>query len=259
VTQAPAARVASRLAAILPDPLPPRRPFVIGIAGAQGSGKSTAAALLAALLRKRGLRVAILSIDDLYLDRGARERLARDVHPLFVTRGVPGTHDPTLGLAIIAALGRAGRVAVPRFDKARDRQGKPDAVAAPVDVLLLEGWCVGARPQEDAALADPINALEAEEDAAGRWRRHANTALAGDYQRLFARIDRLVLLAAPGFDVVAGWRREQERGLDDGMDDAAVARFVEHYRRLSLHMLAEMPGRADLVIHLAPDRMPVDA
>lgn len=235
------------------------RPFVYGLCGAQGSGKSTAVARLADRLVHARRRVAVLSLDDLYLPRAARAALAATVHPLFRTRGVPGTHDVALGLATLDALAQPGIIALPRFDKANDTRADPATwprVAAPVDIVLFEGWCVGARPQPAAALATPVNALEHDEDVDGRWRRHVNDALAGPYRRLFARIDRLALLAAPGFDVVAGWRQDQERGLNGAhvMTDAAIDRFVAHYQRLTEHILTEMPSRADLVIRLDATR-----
>lgn len=124
-------------------------------------------------------------------------------------------------------------------------------------MLLLEGWCLGAVPQTD--LSAPVNALEAEEDPSGLWRSHVNAALAGDYQRLFARIDLLVLLAAPGWDVVAKWREQQEaelrqRGGAAVMNPAQVSRFIQHYERLTRWILEEMPMRADLTVRLGPDR-----
>lgn len=237
------------------------QPLVMGLCGAQGSGKSTLADRLEARLAERGPRTAILSLDDLYLPREARTAMARDVHPLFRTRGVPGTHDVPLGLATLDALIAGRPVRLPRFDKARDTR-LPEAdwpvVEHPVDIVLFEGWCVGARPEPDVALAEPINMLERDEDGDGRWRRAANHALAGAYQALFARIDRLVFLAAPGFDVVAGWRTQQEHDLrartGQGMGDEEVARFVLFYERLTRHILREMPARADLVIRLDRDR-----
>ncbi len=240
-----------------------RRPLVLGICGAQGSGKSTLAATLAEALAGQGRRAAVLSLDDLYLTRAERGELARTAHPLLATRGVPGTHDPALGLEVIARLERGEAAALPRFDKARDDRAPPAQwPQAPehCEVLILEGWCLGARPQDEAALAQPVNALEANEDPAGVWRRHANDALAGAYAPLFARIDALVLLAAPGFEVVHGWRLEQERALGAGpgaMDAAAIARFIAHYERLTRHILTEMPPRADLVVRLGQDRAPL--
>ncbi len=244
------------------------RPVVIGLCGAQGSGKTTLARAVLDACGREGLRAAGLSIDDLYLTRAERDVLASDIHPLLGTRGVPGTHDVALGLSVFDALREGEGLALPRFDKARDDRAAPKTWAhAPADceVLLFEGWCVGARPQPEQDLAEPINTLEAEEDAEGVWRRYVNTALAGAYQDLFAQIDRLVLLAAPGFDVVHGWRLEQERDLAATadadtrvMDDAAIARFIAHYERLTRYILSEMPDRADLVVKLDAGRQPVE-
>lgn len=238
------------------------RPLVVGICGAQGSGKSTLVAALAEQLECEGIAAA-LSLDDLYLTRAQRATLAREVHPLLATRGVPGTHDVGLGLQILDALAQGEAARLPRFDKALDDRA-PSAAwpSAPSDtqVLLLEGWCIGARPQAEAALAAPVNALEQVEDPDGIWRCYANTALSGSYQSLFARIDLLVLLAAPGWDIVARWREQQEaelRASSTGagvMTPAEVTRFIQHYERLTRHILAEMPSRADVVVRLGERR-----
>jgi D-glycerate 3-kinase len=245
----------------------PGRMLVVGLCGAQGSGKSTLANAVLGRLEQAGLAAAVLSLDDLYLTRAEREELARGVHPLLATRGVPGTHDVALGRGVIAALERGEPAALPRFDKARDdRAAVEDWGQAPAgcQVLLFEGWCVGAKAQEDSALVQPINALERDEDADGVWRHYANSALAGPYQALFARIDRLVLLAAPGFDVVLGWRQQQEDELraragahaPGVMDEMTLVRFIQHYERLTRHILTEMLPRADILALLAEDRSP---
>jgi D-glycerate 3-kinase len=240
-------------------------PLLIGVCGAQGSGKSTLCAALQTRLAADGLASVSLSLDDFYLPRVERERLAVEVHPLLRSRGVPGTHDVDLCMQVIEALSRSGEVAIPRFDKSVDdrlpRQ-QWDVVQTPLRVILLEGWCVGAVAQSEKYLAEPVNALEAHEDADGRWRRYVNAQLAGPYQLLFAALDRLVLLAAPGFEVVQGWRLQQEQALRHRVGDAAaglmdaaqIARFIQHYERLTRHILAEMPPRADLVLPLTPQR-----
>lgn len=242
-----------------------RRPLVVGINGAQGAGKSTLCRFLEALLEQRGLRAATLSLDDLYLTRAERLALARDEHPLFATRGVPGTHDVVLGEAILDAL-RAGRATVlPRFDKAADdRAPNGTTIEGPVDVVLFEGWCVGAVPQPAAILREPINRLEAEEDPDGTWRREVNRRLATDYAELFARIDLLVMLKVESFEAVRANRRLQEHKLaarnptgEALMDDAALDRFLMHYERLTRWMLREMPRRADVSIEIGPDQRPV--
>ncbi|WNO52401.1 adenylyl-sulfate kinase [Stakelama saccharophila] len=241
-----------------------RRPIVLGLCGAQGSGKSTIAATLERRLRESGTNVATLSLDDLYLTHTQRRQRARNVHPLFATRGVPGTHDIALGEAIFAALDAGAPTRLPRFDKSSDDRARADErpiLELPLDVLIFEGWCVGAQPQPAEALASPINMLEADEDPDGIWRRYANDALARPYQRLFARIDRLVLLAAPSFAVVRRWRLEQEEALRRDrphgralMDRSAIDRFIAHYERLTRHILIEMPDRADLVLRLDEQR-----
>jgi D-glycerate 3-kinase len=237
-------------------------PLVVGLCGPQGSGKSTAALDTAHRLEERGLSSAILSLDDLYLRRSERLELAERVHPLLATRGPPGTHDVGLGLRTLDALAGRGAVRLPRFDKAADDRAPEQTwptIEAPVDCVLFEGWCVGARPQPQAALTAPINALEAEADADGRWRRFVNQALGGDYQVLFGRIDLLIELRAPSFEQVLAWRNEQEAPLrrtggPGVMDEAQLARFIQHYERLTRWIDQEMPARADMVMDLAADR-----
>ncbi len=243
------------------------RPVVIGLCGAQGSGKSTLAAEVMQHCSREKRHAAILSLDDLYLTHDERADLGRSLHPLFATRGVPGTHDIALGLEVLDTLESGLPAALPRFDKLRDdRMPERDwpIVAPGCEVLLFEGWCLGAFPQPGSELRQPVNFLEASEDPDGRWRRIVNDTLGDSYQRLFARIDRLLLLAAPGFEVVHGWRLEQERGLapsDAGtrrMDEQAVARFIAHYERLTRWILAEMPARADLLVRLDEKRRVIE-
>lgn len=240
--------------------------MIVGLCGAQGSGKSTLAEALDARLKTEGLTSAIVSLDDLYLTREDREALAREVHPLLRTRGVPGTHDVALGIELFDALGRSGAIGLPRFDKSVDTRALVadwPVVEAPIDILIFEGWCVGAIPQGSDALAEPINALERGQDSGGVWRNYANNALADPYQALFGRIDMLVMLAAPGFDIVRQWRTQQEHGLRNAkgrsggagiMSDAEVGTFVQYYERLTRHILAEMPARADLTLFLDEER-----
>ncbi len=242
------------------------RPIVAGLCGAQGSGKSTMSARLARRLNAAGMPSAVLSLDDFYLTRAERAALGRNVHPLLETRGVPGTHDLALARSTIASLtGKPGLVAAPHFDKTVDDRAAPaawQAYQAPVSVVILEGWCVGARPIPHDDLIQPINTLERDEDASGTWRRHVNAALQGDYRALFESLDLRILLRAPDFACVHGWRLEQEMGLArkerhalPAMDAPAIARFIAHYERLTRWIMADEP--ADLVIEIGPDRTPL--
>ena len=240
-----------------------KRTAVIGLCGAQGSGKTTIARYAARLLEQRGMHAVALSLDDFYLSHEARQRLAREVHPLLAVRGPPGTHDVGMAGAALDQLRARGKVSLPRFDKASDNRAPRAAwptVASPVDVILLEGWCVGAVSQGRAALATPVNDLERDEDPDGVWRGYVNDQLDGPYQALFARLHDLVFLEAPSFEVVTRWRAEQEAKLRatgaGGMSDAEIARFVAHYERLTRWILAEMPARADWVVTLDTERNP---
>lgn len=241
------------------------KPLIVGINGAQGSGKSTVCRFLEALLKTRGLRAFTLSLDDLYLTKAERAALAAEVHPLFATRGVPGTHAIGMGLDIIESVLAGRAFTLPRFDKAADdRTAEGETITGPVDVLLLEGWCIGALPQPAEALAQPVNALEAEEDADGIWRTLVNRFLGGDYARLFGMIDLLIMLKVASFDAVIVNRSLQEAKLratnpdaPGVMDEHALTRFVSHYERLTRWMLAEMPARADLVFEIGQDQRPL--
>jgi D-glycerate 3-kinase len=237
-----------------------KRPLLVGINGAQGSGKTTLCKFLEPLLAERGLRAVILSLDDLYLSRAERALAAADHHPLFATRGVPGTHDVERGMAILDRLLAGKSAELPVFDKALDEpSAETRHVEGPVDIVLFEGWCVGAAPQTAADLREPVNALERDEEPDGIWRREVNRRLATDYAELFARIDLLVVLKVPDFESVRAHRRVQEKRLGWGpavMGEAALDRFLAHYQRLTEHMFREMPARADILVEIGRDQRP---
>ncbi|HET7779948.1 MAG TPA: kinase [Rudaea sp.] len=241
------------------------RPWLIGLSGLQGSGKSTLAGQLVELAARRAIGALALSIDDFYFGRAARQRLARDVHPLLATRGVPGTHDVDLLLGTLDALRTATPrrpARVPRFDKGLDTRVAPSrwrSVARKPDFVILEGWCIGVPPQDEAALLKPVNELERDEDRDARWRNWVNAQLARHYVPLWQRLDRLVMLQAPSCAIVARWRDEQERALrrrnaPRALSPAALRRFLMHYERLSRQALKTLPARADLRIVLDEDR-----
>ncbi|WP_407352446.1 kinase [Luteimonas sp. R10] len=238
---------------------------VYGICGLQGSGKSTLADQVAALARARGIRTTTVSLDDFYLERAARAALARDVHPLLATRGPPGTHDLALACATLDALRAGAAVAVPRFDKIADtRLPRGDWPCVEGTALtIFEGWCLCTPAEDAAALAEPVNALERDEDRDGAWRSHCNRALARDYPRLWRRIDRLLFLRPPGFDIVPAWRWQQEQTLQRAapprrrtMSRAEVERFVQHYERVSRQALRTLPAIAQWTVALSADRVP---
>lgn len=238
-------------------------PFLVGISGAQGSGKSTLADLVAFYAEAENLNVAAFSLDDFYLSRAEREQLSIKVHPLLRTRGVPGTHDISLltdTLDSLACLREGQTLAIPRFDKlADDRlpESEWSRVSGTVDMVIFEGWCVGAQPQAIEELRKPINALEEREDTQAHWRNWVNQQLTNDYQKLWSRIDLLAFIRAPDFASVLGWREEQELRLAEssGSNEAPMTRdqlqrFIQHYQRITEHNLDILPDIADVVFSL---------
>ena len=243
-----------QLAALLVDDWQRRNVASVGIGGGQGAGKSTLARLLAQAGELLSRRVLTLSLDDFYLTRAERERLAATAHPLFRTRGPPGTHDVASLCAIVRQLkdGHVASVAVPRFDKGADDRTGQATVHGPVDTIVVEGWCIGAEAAKPEELAAPINALEQQEDADGRWRRSIDQALAQGYAALHRELDELIFLAVPDLDAVLRWRtkQEQERPRTQRMAAADLARFIQHYERITRRMIAHLPGRANVVAYL---------
>ena len=239
-------------------------PFLIGINGAQGTGKSTLAKLLSALLTSSGYRTVNLSIDDFYYSKAKRQELADEIHPLLRSRGVPGTHDVDLALNLIEQLCAAGsnqQITLPRFDKSLD-DCRPVAaceqIQGPIDIIILEGWFVGAKAQAGDELTQAINELEINEDSDGRWRAYVNQQLAGSYQSLFEKIHILLMLQAPGFEQILEWRSLQEEKLrtlavtnaSGLMDRKAIKHFIQHFERLTRHCLRTLPDSADRVFRL---------
>ncbi len=267
---------------------------VYGITGLQGTGKSTLGAQMAALAKTRGLAVVVLSIDDFYLGRRERLRLGRAVHPLLATRGPPGTHDVALACATIDSLKRGplkrGQsevspgstwlnssviareihsdpflVALPHFDKIADRRLPPSRwtlITRAPDLIVFEGWFLKVPAEDSAALLHPLNALERDADPTGAWRAYCNRALAA-YAPLWERIDRLLFLQGPGFEVVPDWRWQQEVALQaanprrDAMRHEAVARFVLFFERVSRQALRTLPAIADRTIRIDAMRGPL--
>jgi D-glycerate 3-kinase len=181
------------------------------------------------------------------------------VHPLFATRGPPGTHDADLFHATLDALQNAdpdSRTPIPAFDKVADDalprsrwpifQGRPN-------LILIDGWCLGAATQDVGDLRPPVNLLEEKEDPNAAWRSAVNDFLFLPCQGLFVRLDAILHLRPPSFEIVLDWRCQQEESLLGrsltGRDRDRIARFIQHYERITRHMMAG-GRRADIEIQL---------
>jgi D-glycerate 3-kinase len=247
-----------------------KRPLLVALNGCQGSGKSTLADFLCtSLATEHGLNAVTLSLDDFYLTAAERTALAQSVHPLLLTRGVPGTHDMALlrhTLKQLLDTQRPEPVAIPRFNKAEDdrhQRANWDDIAEPVQIILLEGWCLGALPQSSEALSQPLNQLERNEDPDARWRQYSNAVLESQFLPIYALVDQWIMLCAPAFDCVFRWRQEQERKLAASlpvqkssklMDDIALQRFVQHYERITRQCLRTMPEHINHLYELDQQR-----
>ncbi|MBE9537897.1 MAG: zeta toxin family protein [Proteobacteria bacterium] len=250
------------------------RPLLLAVNGSQGSGKSTLADYLVASLKfEHQLSVVTLSLDDFYYTHSERLQLSRKVHPLLATRGVPGTHDMELLNRTLDALlasprspGRSTAVNIPRFDKANDDrlpESGWETISGPLDIIILEGWCLGVRPQSAQQLELPVNDLEKNEDAQGVWRFYVNDKIQSQLLPLYNRVDRWLMLQATSFDCVFRWRLEQEQKLAQSlshktssktMGEAEIARFIQYYQRLTEQCIKDLPGKVHYLYQLDKGR-----
>ena len=243
------------------------KPFILGINGSQGSGKSTLSKLLKELLSTSyNLNVAILSIDDFYLTREERLKMAENIHPLFETRGPPKTHDLNLAIKTIeelSSLTKEQQYSYPSFNKAVDDRApefKWPKISGPLDLIIFEGWLVGAEAQNQSKLNKPLNSLEAKEDEQLVWRTSVNDELK-NYQQLWQCIDKLIFLKSPSTDAIIEWRKKQERKLAESspgsfiMNEAEIERFFMFYERITLHCLSTLGDKADIVFTLGLDHV----
>jgi len=235
---------------------------VIGLSGGQGSGKSTISNILKIILKEGfNLETVIFSIDDFYKTFKQRKLMSQKISPLFLTRGVPGTHDTRMLHSCINKLKKSkfNKIIIPKFDKSiddRSSKSKWIRVNKKPHVVIFEGWCVGVTPQKKKDLIVPINKLEKEKDKKKIWRSRVNKELIGDYQKIFSLIDKLIFLKVPSFKYVFKWRLLQEKKLritskgKKTMTDKEIENFIMFYERLTKHMLQNLYRKSDTVINI---------
>ena len=240
------------------------RPYFVGINGCQGSGKSTLTDYIGECLTKtHKLNIVVMSLDDFYFTGEKRQELSRDIHPLLATRGVPGTHDMAmLENTLIKLKAKETGFTIPRFNKATDEpypQEQWQVIEKPIDIILLEGWCWGVKPQTAEQLISPVNELELKHDRNGAWRNYVNQQLQQYYQPLYAQMDFWLALQAPSFDCVYKWRLEQEeklkannQGLSNSkiMQSDGILNFTQYFQRLSVQACNTISQSADAIFYL---------
>ena len=235
---------------------------IIGLTGGQGSGKSTISQILKIILKDGfNLNIVIFSIDDFYKTLSERKKMSKKVSPLFLTRGAPGTHDTKLLLKCINKLKNRNfkNFLIPKFDKSIDNRlpkKKWQKVMKKPDIVIFEGWCVGATPQKNKDLSQAINVLEEENDAERIWRNRVNKELKTIYKKIFSLIDLSIFLKVPNFEYVYKWRLLQEKKLrltskgKKTMNNTEIKKFIMFYERLTKHMLKNFSKKADFVINI---------
>lgn len=225
----------------------PAKPFIIGLNGVQGVGKTTLVKALAETLQQRErLQTIVVSIDDFYLRHQDQLALAaaHTDNALVQVRGEPGTHDTALMRDVFTSLVSAQPTLIPQYDKSAfnglgDRS--PRSAWIPVNqpgqptvqVVLLEGWCVGFR----SVARDEVEA---------KWRAPSRTLHTHKLEDLFFVNDQLkeydvvtdlfdafIHIDAEDTEYVYDWRLQQERQLrhekGSGMTDEQVVKFVDAY------------------------------
>ncbi len=242
-----------------------KRPYFVGLAGGQGTGKTTTSSLIKIILTKYfKLKVFKISIDDFYKTRKERISLSKRVHPMLLTRGVPGTHDINMMLNFFRKVKsrKFKRLRLPTFNKAvDDRFNKKkwyDLNQKP-DVIIFEGWCVGAKPENNITLKKTINSMEKAKDQKQIWRKYVNQQLKSKYKNLYSQLNCLIYLKAKNFSLLQEWRLKQERKLlfkskknskSKIMNKEDVLSFMQTYQRITQNMFKNMPKHASIIFNL---------
>ncbi len=250
----------ARVAVSLVDRIPERGFHAIGLSGAPGSGKSTLAKLISSLPDQSLSDTLVISLDNYYLGKNERKANAA-IHRLFEQRGVPGTHDWQRLVADLDRIreGEVDGLRLPRFSKLDDDRCPEDesiTVHSPPRVVILEGWMVGAPPQDQQALERPVNGMEAKLDRNQRWRRMVNENLARQHGDLANRLDSRWFMKTPGWSKVVDWRWQQEQENDLRRNDLylgtrqEVAAFLDQFERIATHMRLTCEQWADVIINV---------
>jgi D-glycerate 3-kinase len=235
----------------------------LGFSGGQGSGKTTIVAILKIILKKCFNREAhVSSIDDFYKTLKNRNKMSNVIHPLFKTRGVPGTHDINLikNFLNIVKRKKFRKFKIPKFEKALDDRMKKKYwtnIKKKPQIVILEGWCIGAKPQSNSLIKKPVNSLEKKEDGNLVWRKHVNNKLKKEYKKLFQMIDHFIFIKVPNFNMVLKRRLLQEKKLKKKwnlkkkiMSANEIKRFIMFYERITLQMIKDLSKSASVVMLL---------
>ena len=242
-----------------------KKPFIVGLGGGQGAGKTTITSIISIVLKKYfKLSVFKISIDDFYKTRKERFLLSKKLHPLLMTRGVPGTHDINFILDFFKKVkdNKFKSLRLPKFNKAIDDRCKKKlwySIKKRPDVIIFEGWCVGARAEKNNTLKKAINSIEKIDDIKLIWRKFVNQQLKSKYKKLYNQLNCLLYLKVNNFGLLQRWRLKQERKLwlknrklsnNKVMSKKEVIKFMGTYQRVTQNMLKGVPKYASIIFNL---------
>ena len=238
--------------------------YFLGLSGGQGAGKTTITSLLNLILTNYfKKKVCIFSIDDFYKTLDERKKLSKNIHSLLKTRGVPGTHDIKLMTNYLNKIKSKKNkvISLPIFDKSIDDRAKKQKwkkINFIPNIIILEGWCVGAKPQNNKLLYKAVNVLEKKEDSNFRWRNYVNNQLKKKYKYLFDKMNDIIYIKVPNFSLLQKWRLKQENKLrlknikkkSKIMTNSEVLKFMMTYQRVTEQMFKDMPKIASVIMSL---------
>ena len=242
-----------------------KKPYFVGLAGGQGTGKTTISSIIKIILEKYfKLKVFKISIDDFYKTREERIALSKKVHPMLLTRGVPGTHDISMMLDFFkkSKAKKFKNMKLPNFNKAIDDRfpkNKWNTINKRPDVIIFEGWCVGARAETNKTLKKSINSMEKANDQKLVWRKYVNQQLKTKYKKLYSQLNCMIYLKAKNFSLLQKWRLKQEhklwlktkkKGGHKIMSKGDVINFMQTYQRITQNMFKNMPKYASIILNL---------
>ena len=242
-----------------------KRSYIVGLSGGQGSGKTTISSIISIILRKYfKLNVFTISIDDFYKKRNERFLLSKKIHSSLMSRGVPGTHDINMMLDFFKRIKRKEfrSLKLPKFNKAiDDRYNKKlwYSIKKRPDIIIFEGWCVGAKAEKNNTLKQPINSFEKLRDKKLIWRRYVNKQLQSKYKQLYGQLNCLLYIKSSNFSLLRKWRIKQETKLrlknkrsnrNKIMSNKEVINFMQTYQRVTQNMLKTVPKNASIILNL---------
>ena len=242
-----------------------KKPFIVGLGGGQGTGKTTITSIISIVLKKYfKLNVFKISIDDFYKTKKERILLSKKVHPSLITRGVPGTHDVSSMFSFFKRVKSKNfrALKLPKFNKAiDDRYNKKlwHSIKKKPDIIIFEGWCVGARAEKNNSLKKAINSLERNSDKKLIWRKFVNQQLKLKYKKLYTELDCMLFLKANNFRLLQQWRLKQEKKLwlknkrsrnNKIMNKKDVIKFMQTYQRITQNMLKHAPKYSSMILNL---------